>query len=52
MGSALTALQLAFLALKLTGQLQWTWVQIFLPTIVPVVIVGAVTLLFLAIWRK
>ena len=40
------ALQVLFIGLKLTGYIDWPWWQVFLPTIVDIVII-AVALLFL-----
>lgn len=52
LGKVNTGVQLTLLALKLSGQIHFTWVQVFLPTIIPVALAGVLFLGFVLFWGR
>jgi hypothetical protein len=47
-----TILFLIFLTLKLTNNIQWSWVWVFAPLWIPIVIVGLAVVLLALISKK
>jgi hypothetical protein len=44
-----TSLQILFIALKLTGQITWSWWLVMLPTLVPLGIVFLIAMAYLVL---
>jgi hypothetical protein len=44
-----TSLQILFIALKLTGQITWSWWLVMLPTLIPLGIVFLIALAYLVL---
>jgi hypothetical protein len=44
-----TSLQILFIALKLTGQITWSWWLVMLPTMIPLGIVFLIALAYLVL---
>jgi hypothetical protein len=44
-----TALQVLFIALKLTGQITWSWWLVMLPTLIPVGIVAVIGIAYIVL---
>lgn len=50
--SFLSALQIAFIVLKLTGFIHWSWLWVLSPTWLPVMLMGVLFVVFIVPDRK
>lgn len=47
--SFLSALQIAFIVLKLTGFIEWSWLWVLSPTWLPVMLMGTLFVVFIVL---
>lgn len=50
--SFLSALQIAFIVLKLTGFIEWSWLWVLSPMWLPVMLFGALFVVFIVLDRR